>query len=45
MNGKGYLLDLDTGDRLIFGLIKETGCECVWTEIIRPKRGFYEGLL
>jgi hypothetical protein len=45
MNGKGYLLDLDTGDGLIFGLIKETGHEYVWTEIIRFKRGFCEGLL
>jgi hypothetical protein len=39
MNGKIYLLDLDTGDRLILRLIKETGH--VWTEVIRFERGFY----
>jgi hypothetical protein len=34
MNGKDYLLDRDVGGRIIFGLIKETGCECVdWNQV------------
>jgi hypothetical protein len=29
MNGKDYLLDQDSGGRIILGLIKVTECECM----------------